>query len=272
MRPGLYPILFNRSLLLDNRSDVAAGFSLRRLRTAYKGPLIRARRASDNAELDFAASAGFLDYATMSTWAGGNFFATTFYDQSGNSGRDLSQATAAAQPQIILAANGKPALLFDGSDDFMQTAAFTLNQPHSYNGIARAVTNAAGEDLLCDGRTFGSAGVEYDASAGNRFDMIGGAGTLVINAGTTAMPFGTRGAFGCLWSGAASLFEINAATIASFAGDAGATAAAGLTMGAASGSALFCNCEWQEFVSFNATHTSAQLKADNAAMRAAWGF
>jgi len=91
--------------LLDQYSGARAAYSLRTLRPDYSGPVVRVRRASDNAEQDFTASqvgdgtlAGFL--------SGANAFVTTFYDQSGN-GRDATQAVASDQPQMRQDANGR---------------------------------------------------------------------------------------------------------------------------------------------------------------------
>lgn len=264
-RAALFPLF--------GRTDVSAAYSFRNLSPTYKGPVLRARRASDDVELDFSAPPGgpsFLTFATVNAWAGGNAFATTFYDQSGNA-RNLAQATKTAQPQIINAANSLPALLFDGVDDTMTTSAFTLNQPHSYNGIVRAVTNASGEDLMVDGMSQFSAGTEVVPLGASTMRMIGASGAKAVSGGSTAMPLGARGAVGTTWNGAASLFEINASTVSSFSGDAGTTNAAGLRLGSDGGTSL-CNCEWQELISFNVGHISAQLQADNAAMRLAWGF
>jgi hypothetical protein len=56
-------------------------------------------------------------------------YATTWYDQSG-SGNDATQATAAAQPLLIRAGvtnvvNGKAALDFDGTDDYLEATGAT---------------------------------------------------------------------------------------------------------------------------------------------------
>jgi hypothetical protein len=87
--------------MLDDLNTSAA-YSLRRLRTAYTGSVIRVRRSSNNAEADigFTASGDF-DTVTLLSFVGtGNGFVTTWYDQSGN-GRNATQATATAQPQIV---------------------------------------------------------------------------------------------------------------------------------------------------------------------------
>lgn len=75
----------------------------RRLVDNYTGPLIRIRRANDNAEQDigFTASGGHqvLDEAAVTSFVGANdWFIVTVYDQSIN-GFNMTQATAGSQPQ-----------------------------------------------------------------------------------------------------------------------------------------------------------------------------
>lgn len=67
-------------------------------------------------------------------------FVTTWYDQSGN-GNHATQATAASQPKIVSAGslvveNGKAALDFDGSDDFLQLATdMGVSQPFAVSAV-----------------------------------------------------------------------------------------------------------------------------------------
>jgi hypothetical protein len=75
----------------------------RRLVSNYTGPLIRIRRANDNAEQDigFTASGGHdvLDESAVTSFVGANnWFIVTVYDQSIN-GFHMTQATAGSQPQ-----------------------------------------------------------------------------------------------------------------------------------------------------------------------------
>jgi hypothetical protein len=102
--------------ILDQLGITAAGaYSLRRVRLA--APLAcRARRSSDNAELNIGFTAsGDLDTAALLAFVGsGNGFVTTWYDQSGN-GRNAIQSTAGAQPRIVSngaleTQNGKPTI------------------------------------------------------------------------------------------------------------------------------------------------------------------
>lgn len=102
---------------LDSLSPSAA-YSIRRLRDAYTGPLIRVRRSSDNAAQDIGAIlSGHLNTAALSSFCGAaSCFVTTWYDQSGNA-RDAVQATAANQPRIVNAgvidtAGGRPSVIW----------------------------------------------------------------------------------------------------------------------------------------------------------------
>lgn len=85
---------------LDGVANVQGAYSLRRLRTAYTGPLVRLRRSTDNAESNFGyvSGTGLLDTAAIAAWLGAaTGYATTWYDQGGG-GFNLTQTTAANQP------------------------------------------------------------------------------------------------------------------------------------------------------------------------------
>ena len=125
------------SYLLDLYQNASAAYSMRRLRDAYTGSCIKVRRSSDNTEQDINFDTnGYLDENALTTFCGaGNGFVTTWYDQSGNA-RNLTQSTAANQPQIvssgaILTQNSKPTLKFDGSNDHLDNADITTGNPKS---------------------------------------------------------------------------------------------------------------------------------------------
>ena len=104
--------------ILDDRiEDISFAYSLRLLESDYDGPLIRLRRASDNAEMDFSCAANDrVDIAAIDTWrAGSNVFVTIWYDQSGM-GRDAFQTNTALQPQFISDVT-QPYFVGDGSND-----------------------------------------------------------------------------------------------------------------------------------------------------------
>lgn len=117
---------------LDAYAAPYRAHSLRRLRSAYTGSAVRVRRSSDNVEADIGFTAtGELNAAALLAHVGANSgFVTTWYDQSG-SGRDLAQATAAAQPRIANAGvldqqGARPCVVFDGTDDHLISTAAGL--------------------------------------------------------------------------------------------------------------------------------------------------
>lgn len=128
--------------LLDVYPGASMAYSVRKLRSAYAGSALRVRRSSDNAEQDIGFIGENLDVADLATFVGsGDGFVTTWYDQS-TSGVNPVQATAVKQPKIFSAGslvteNGKPAVQFDGTNDFMKTPSATttlqMYSVHQYN-------------------------------------------------------------------------------------------------------------------------------------------
>ena len=111
---------------LDTYTNAASSYSVRLLRTAYTGDCMRVRRDSDNTEQDIGFDGnGNLDTAAIATFvgSGNNGYIRYWYDQSGNA-VDSGQSTAGSQPKIysgtaVLEDNGKPAVLFDGTNDYL---------------------------------------------------------------------------------------------------------------------------------------------------------
>ncbi|MGB1040150.1 MAG: arabinofuranosidase catalytic domain-containing protein [Flavobacteriales bacterium] len=97
--------------------SISFAFSMRQLYDDYQGPIIRLRRASDNAEMDFcAASDTIVDIDSINNWrAGSNVFVTVWYDQSGMC-RNAIQPTVAFQPRFFPNAN-RPYFVGDGTND-----------------------------------------------------------------------------------------------------------------------------------------------------------
>jgi hypothetical protein len=126
---GTNEVWSSYAYLLDDYSGAAAAYSLRKLRSAYTGSAIRVRRASDNTEQNIGFVNNELDTFSLTSFCSGtNGFVTTWYDQSGN-GYNATQTTATNQPQIVssgsvITENGKPALDFDGINDYMTATSF----------------------------------------------------------------------------------------------------------------------------------------------------
>jgi len=86
---------------------VALYSPFKRLLTSYTGNGIRVRRSSDSTLqwIGFNADGSFDETSYLAFIGAGNGFAHTVADQSG-AGRNVSQSTTAAQPQIAKDANG----------------------------------------------------------------------------------------------------------------------------------------------------------------------
>jgi trimeric autotransporter adhesin len=136
-------VLNSKKYALDLISAVvAAAYGLRRLYSLWTGAAIRVQRSLDDAKADIGFTAnGDLDTVALLAFVGsGNGFIITWYDQSGN-GRHATQTDSAHQSKIVSngvieTQNGRPALLFDGINDF-----FAMTSPiNSVNATINAVS------------------------------------------------------------------------------------------------------------------------------------
>lgn len=173
------------------------------------------------------------------TQAGG--FVSQWDDQSGN-GRHLLQATGTNQPS--LQADGS--ILFDGVDNFLKCAAFTLNQPETVYILVNQVT-WTGNDIIFDG----------DADGGGQLFQRTVTPTIALFAGTssannTGLAVGTYGAVVAVFNGASSLLQVNNGTPST--GDAGANNLSGFTLG--SNGVTFSNIQVKEAILFPSAHSA----------------
>lgn len=134
----------------DGVAAPALALSVRRVLSAYTGPLIRVRRSSDNTEQDISAdSSGNLDETALLAFVGANSaYIVTWYDQSGN-GRHYTQATAANQPRIVNAGtidktNSRPGIVLDGTNDYWSRSpwAYAAGQPVCMAFVLKSNSNA----------------------------------------------------------------------------------------------------------------------------------
>ena len=134
-------------------------------------------------------------------------YVTTLYDQSGN-GRNATQATAASQPQIVADgvvvtdANGLETITFDGVDDSLHTASFTVAQPDTIFTKFQSDTNP-------------NEGSIFDGISGRQlFDSTGGAWRIFAGSSVTG---GTRDAnenlASILFNGASSQAWVNGSSV-----------------------------------------------------------
>lgn len=115
-------------LLVDYPGALVA-YSLHNLTSDDTVNVVRVRRDSDNAELDFTSEDLFVS-GDLTTWLNGaNAFVVTMYDQSGND-RHATQATAANQPPLLKDSNGLWYVGTVGNDDFLVATGYSAPSSH----------------------------------------------------------------------------------------------------------------------------------------------
>ena len=201
----------------------------RRTLTSYgeNDPLVRLRRDSDDAEMDFGSIAnGDLDTTAIATWLGGaNGFVVTVYDQVGSN--NLTQATAGNQPTYTASGqNSKPVMTFDGSADYMAVSLSTsVTQPVNFYFMAKLDTAAvnAGFKFLVDGQFSSRMVISQNNSSPDNWRISAGVG---LDGGTSD---DNANIWSVLFNGASSEFWINGSSEAS--GDAGTAETGNLYLG-----------------------------------------
>lgn len=168
--------------------------------------------------------------AGVSTWA----------DQSGN-GRDLLQGTDTNRPAL----QADNSILFDGTDNYLQSSGFTLNQPETVYLLMKQVTWTSA-DFICDG-----------VAASMQITQNGTTPTLRLFAGSLVAPntelaVDAYGVVAAVFSGASSLLQINNGTPTT--GNAGAQNAGGFTLGATRTPSAYSNIQVKEAIVFPAAH------------------
>jgi len=128
-----FPTMKPSHILDENLENISFAFGMRVLESDYNGPLIRLRRASDNAEQDFGwKDNDIVDIEAINSWRNGsNIYMHTWYDQSGL-GRDAIQTDTSRQPRFYPDVT-KPYFQGDGSNDHL-----TVDTP---NGIQDVTNN-----------------------------------------------------------------------------------------------------------------------------------
>lgn len=136
--------------LYDIESNLGAAWSLRKLKSNYNGYCLQVRRSSDNSLKNIGFVGGQIDITTLLLFVGThNGYVTIFYDQSGNNQsliqNDLSRQPLIVYNGILITENNKPAIKFDGINDFLEIPNSTsyFKALHS-NQILTAVVSRVG--------------------------------------------------------------------------------------------------------------------------------
>jgi hypothetical protein len=166
--------------LLDDYPGAAAAYSLRLLDSTYTGSAIRVRRALDNAEQDIGFDNNQLDTSALATFCSGtDGFVKTWYSQTGSN--DATQTTTGNQPKIydsatgVVTENGKPAVSFDGSNDYLKTSDYIVELSQN----AASLFAVSQSDALSNNQYLLSEGDSSDPYS-SQF-ILGGGGNLSGN-------------------------------------------------------------------------------------------
>jgi hypothetical protein len=189
--------------LLDTYEGAAAAYSLRRLRSAYTGPAVRVRRASNNDELDiYFDGQGNLDTAALEAFcAGTNGFVKVWYDQGPGGNNAEQTAATAAQPKIydastgvLVTANGIPRVLFNGTSHHLRgpsisasSATMTVVCEQQSTSLGNRAFGVVDADLIANKETFA-----FDSDFSLRYDGASSLGSLTPVTGTEIIRFATR--------------------------------------------------------------------------------
>jgi hypothetical protein len=174
---------------LDGLTTPTVAISFRKLLSAYAGPAMRIRRASDNAELDvnFLGCSGFTgcpwdEVAAASHCAATNCFLKTGYDQSGGA-RHHTNAAAVGQPPIVFGCQAGLACLAtsDSAHALAGPSITPATGVASFSAVANRVSGTGGCVLA---RENGAAGQRITAGlSASQWRMLGGtSGTITATA------------------------------------------------------------------------------------------
>lgn len=167
----------------------------------------------------------------------------TWADASGN-GRTLIQLTGTNQPQL----QGDGTILFDGIDDNLKTAGFTLNQPETVYLRMRQVTYTTA-DYFFDGNS-NQRGILFQSGVSPTVALFAGSQAADSN----ALAINTYGSVACVFNGASSVLQIGA-TITT--GNAGAANLGGFTLGAGGTPSNYSNIQVAEVILYDVAHDAA---------------
>lgn len=172
--------------------------------------------------------------ATQNVTKNGSDLVSLWGDKSGN-GNDLVQATETNRP--LWSADG---ILFDGVDNFMKAAAFTLVQPEFIYIVFKQVTWTNG-DYILDGN---GTNVGYLRQLGVTPELQAYAWTASAN--DSNLSLNTYGIARVQFNGASSTFQINENT--QITGNFGAANMGGFTLGSRGDNSTFGNIEVKEVI------------------------
>lgn len=149
--------------LLDAVPNAGIAFGVRRLNSAYSGPLIRIKRLSDGTESDINASGEGLDEASINSFCSGTTcYVAKAYDQSGNGFDAIGKGYSATSDLPIIYESGAIVTL-NGKPAFKITHPRTFQWTQTTADLSDFLTGgAAGTDKKTTGHMVGQQGTTTD--------------------------------------------------------------------------------------------------------------
>jgi lysophospholipase L1-like esterase len=148
----------------------AAAYDLRQY-SSTSTKAIRVQRASDSTQIDIGFVGRDLDTRTLLNFCSGTTGTVAkWYDQSGN-GKDLVQATTAAQPiivnngNLVVSLSNKPTLSFDGNR-YLACSSLTLSLPLTHICVATVATTTSSNSMFGGSTNVAAHGFFYSNSTG----------------------------------------------------------------------------------------------------------
>ena len=242
--------------VLNQYTGAAAAYSLRNLSDATTN-VVRVRRDSDNAELDFTYD-GIMDVGVtgLANWVGvgNNGYVVTWYDQSGL-GNHATQGTASAQPQIVASGvvnlvNGMPAILSDGVDDYL-SVAFSATNPTTQFFVYDKVGTSGTLGGLFSGVNYTPA-LSLDSTGVYAYQSgpVFGPTYANNNQAVVSLKSSTTGTDWAMWG--------NGSSVTNSGENIGTLAPNNITLMARGGASLFGSAYFQEYIVYPSDQTSNQ--------------
>jgi hypothetical protein len=179
--------------------------------------------------------------------------------------RDLYQGTTLKMALLSTGSDGRNVATFDGSNDYMKAAPFSLSQPETVYFVGSQVTWTSGE-FIYDGNANDTMVLQQNTSTPRIIVFAGGS---VV--GTTELAIAARGVVCGVYNGASSSIRANRGQ--STTGNAGSNNAGGVTLGGAgTAGASPSNITFCEAAIFSAAQSeSTQLRVATF-MGRKWAF
>lgn len=171
-------------------------------------------------------------------------------------GRALAQSTASKRPLMVVGQNGRPAIRFDGVDDFLQ-AVFTLPQPATVFIVYKNITPGAlntndcvfNDGNLTNAMFYGNTTTDSRLYAGTQYSPI-----------TSTVASGSYAYAQIVFNGASSKIRANGIDLAT--GNPGTgTGGGGIQIGASSANSRATNIEVCEVIITSTVPTAAEVVA-----------